>query len=363
MKNIITMVLLGLSIGAIAQDIQLDSIIYFYNDSDLIIEESFEYQNGLLSKKTIGDSEISLEYNDQQNLISYEESKFGILEEKTNLSYNEDNQLSYVQIIKDGQSDVIYDLSYVDNKLDEIELKTDINGQLILVRLQEYTYEDDIVTTDYYSGTTSNLHTLVLTEEYDDQGRLIKKNSEWLINDGHRVDSLIYAANGNLDRIYEVDYTDASDIQTQVKNLISDSSQRFTDIDSPAAFYETLEMISNYGTINTDHYGIFHGNKIESITTDDGYATWVYSILSSNHDERISAVPILVFPNPTQDFITVETDKKIKAFELYDMSGALLNKGSINANTIDVSNLTPGNFTIVYSDIDDHYYFAQFLKQ
>jgi len=53
----------------------------------------------------------------------------------------------------------------------------------------------------------------------------------------------------------------------------------------------------------------------------------------------------------------------IDSYEIYDMNGKLIQKESYNSDIIDVSNLTSGNYIIIYTDRDHQNYFAQFVKQ
>lgn len=362
MKIIITTMLCYLSIAVMAQGIQLDSIIHF-TSNNIQFTESFEYEDGLLSKSTQGVLDYYFVYDDQKNIISYEKFNDGVLEITRNLEYNENNQLIFVEITKDNQSTLVCDLSYIDEKLNRVEFKIDLNGAFVRVRLQDYNYIDNTVTTDYYSGSTSSLHSRAITEEYDDQGRLVKIRMDYLSDDFIFVDSLVYNSNGNLETIFEIDYTDPLDIKTEAKVFTSDASINFADILSPVDFFETRRMIANYGVVVKENYGLFYGNKIDNVTSDDEYSTWMYSISTSNLNERMPAVPISVYPNPSQDFITVQTEQEMVAYDVYDMQGKLIQTGSTTSNVIDVSSFTAGKFTIVCMDQNKDYYFAQFVKQ
>jgi hypothetical protein len=64
----------------------------------------------------------------------------------------------------------------------------------------------------------------------------------------------------------------------------------------------------------------------------------------------ISALGIVVYPNPTRNTLTIETRLEIK-IEVYDLMGKLLIKTK-NVNRLDLSDLTDGlyNLTIIHKD-------------
>jgi hypothetical protein len=66
--------------------------------------------------------------------------------------------------------------------------------------------------------------------------------------------------------------------------------------------------------------------------------------------EDISALGIVVFPNPTQNILTIETRLQIK-IEVYDIMGQLLIEEK-NTKRLDLSNLANGmyNLSIIYND-------------
>jgi hypothetical protein len=76
--------------------------------------------------------------------------------------------------------------------------------------------------------------------------------------------------------------------------------------------------------------------------------------------EDISALGIVVFPNPTQNILTIETRLQIK-IEVYDIMGKLLIEKE-NTKRLDLSNLTNGlyNLSIIYKD---NRYNKQIIKQ
>jgi len=76
--------------------------------------------------------------------------------------------------------------------------------------------------------------------------------------------------------------------------------------------------------------------------------------------EDISALGIVIYPNPTKNLITIETRLQIKV-EVYDIMGKLLIKEE-NTKRLDLSDLANGlyNLSIIYND---KRYSKQIIKQ
>jgi len=76
--------------------------------------------------------------------------------------------------------------------------------------------------------------------------------------------------------------------------------------------------------------------------------------------EDISALGIVIFPNPTKNLITIETRLEIRV-EVYDIMGKLLIEEE-NTKRLDLSNLSNGlyNLSIIYND---KRYSKQIIKQ
>jgi hypothetical protein len=76
--------------------------------------------------------------------------------------------------------------------------------------------------------------------------------------------------------------------------------------------------------------------------------------------EDISSLGIVVYPNPTQNILTIETRLQIEV-EVYDLMGKLLIKEE-NTKRLDLSNLANGlyNLAIIYKN---KRYNKQIIKQ
>ena len=76
--------------------------------------------------------------------------------------------------------------------------------------------------------------------------------------------------------------------------------------------------------------------------------------------EDISSLGIVVYPNPTQNILTIETRLEIRV-EVYDVMGKLLIEEE-NTKRLDLSDLANGlyNLSIIYND---KRYSKQIIKQ
>jgi hypothetical protein len=76
--------------------------------------------------------------------------------------------------------------------------------------------------------------------------------------------------------------------------------------------------------------------------------------------EDISLLGIVIYPNPTQNILTIETRLQIKV-EVYDIMGKLLIEEE-NTKRLDLSDLSNGlyNLSIIYND---KRYIKQIIKQ
>ncbi len=75
---------------------------------------------------------------------------------------------------------------------------------------------------------------------------------------------------------------------------------------------------------------------------------------------ELSEEDITVYPNPTSDFVNIQTEKEIKQVDIYDINGFLkLSKNS--TKTIDVSTLTVGVYVLKIYIKNNEYYLRRIL--
>ena len=73
-------------------------------------------------------------------------------------------------------------------------------------------------------------------------------------------------------------------------------------------------------------------------------------IMSENRKSKI-----VVYPNPTDDKITVSSDEEIKSVKIYEMDGRLISE-YYNAESIDVSMISRGMYMIEVVTSKGHYF-------
>ena len=76
--------------------------------------------------------------------------------------------------------------------------------------------------------------------------------------------------------------------------------------------------------------------------------TQTQSISVSNMDTKeTTGSTIRIYPNPTKDFIRITSSEKVHDFEIFSLSGRLINKGKIHNLTIPVQHLPLGNYILI----------------
>ena len=84
-------------------------------------------------------------------------------------------------------------------------------------------------------------------------------------------------------------------------------------------------------------------NNKSSTITEDSYDDKCASALSVNDFSKDN---LLIYPNPTSDFIYVKNLKDAKSYKIFDSSGRLVSQRKLNEDKIDVRNLTEGNYLL-----------------
>lgn len=63
-------------------------------------------------------------------------------------------------------------------------------------------------------------------------------------------------------------------------------------------------------------------------------------------EAKIDGLVLRIYPNPTSDFVMIESKFKVNSVEIYDISGKKTNINKVNSNKVDVRSLTPGMYII-----------------
>lgn len=144
----------------------------------------------------------------------------------------------------------------------------------------------------------------------------------------------------------------------------SDLAEYFYAIGTSAGATDVVNWISNSLNTSVTHNGLsltlgqtyyFSIRVIDGaglITTQfnsDGQLVDLSTAVTSSVVEK----PLLIFPNPTNDLLTIQNNKAIQEIRLYDPTGKLVFQSFINNQkaAIDVSNFASGIYNLcVYSD-------------
>ncbi|MEA3445950.1 MAG: two-component regulator propeller domain-containing protein [Bacteroidota bacterium] len=124
-------------------------------------------------------------------------------------------------------------------------------------------------------------------------------------------------------------------------------------------WFGTEQGLSKFSNQNFTNYSTADGlsnNHINCITQDENDNIWVGTNFGASKLSLTQEIAengrgnnnFEIYPNPAKNKINIYSSATIKKIELYNPSGQLLRKTSINKNqqTIDISGLSPGNYFI-----------------
>mgnify|MGYP006198774181 CR=1 FL=1 len=105
---------------------------------------------------------------------------------------------------------------------------------------------------------------------------------------------------------------------------------------------------------------IFSGNPIgNGVVYVDNV---LFHTMVTGLEEQASNV-LRLFPNPTNDFLTISTTQEISSIEIHSISGALIEKCSANnQRTLNVSNLKEGTYFCVIKTMEGEVLQQKFIK-
>ena len=118
--------------------------------------------------------------------------------------------------------------------------------------------------------------------------------------------------------------------------------------------YFALPYYQSYDIITEET--VFYDYSIGPITNPPA------CLLATNDSSKKVAL-VKVFPNPVQDFITIESEKKFLSYEVFDASGKSLSANQLIENKINVSRLTPGNYFIKLNYFSNETILVKFIKK
>lgn len=96
--------------------------------------------------------------------------------------------------------------------------------------------------------------------------------------------------------------------------------------------------------LNINQLRFVHNNSLGSAYIDNIKINSELGVMAV-HDSKVGTQEISLYPNPTNDFININTATKVKSIELYDETGKLI-KTQINNNKIEVKGLSAGVYSV-----------------
>lgn len=125
--------------------------------------------------------------------------------------------------------------------------------------------------------------------------------------------------------------------------------------------YQWKKNGNNVGTNSSTHSdnGLNNGDIITCVLTSDVTCSAGnqktsnsinFTVTTPNDIETIETSSyVFIFPNPTKDFISINTDLKINYIEILDIKGKLISDYLVNGNKINLENLNDGVYFIKFS--------------
>ena len=109
---------------------------------------------------------------------------------------------------------------------------------------------------------------------------------------------------------------------------------------------------------------ILEGQTTDGKISVDDDVVIVERNLTTATEQIREIIPISIFPNPSQDFLTLKADKPVHTLEIYNTSGQLLDNYQVN--NIEFSNsmihLESGLYFLKILFDKSHYTFVKWVK-
>lgn len=130
-------------------------------------------------------------------------------------------------------------------------------------------------------------------------------------------------------------------------------------------FYEASVWFNNCSIAPPPYYESFYITTEDTVFYDysQGPITNPPSCLLGVNDPSKRAAIVKVFPNPVQDFVTIDYDKKISSFEIVDATGKSVLQNIFKTNKINVSALTSGLYFIKLKTLTQDTVMVKFIKK
>jgi xyloglucan-specific exo-beta-1,4-glucanase len=114
----------------------------------------------------------------------------------------------------------------------------------------------------------------------------------------------------------------------------------------------STELLFNPYVLDTEFNFITNAIEIYVATTDIGIIKYTLNIENLTNPSFEINNKVVVYPNPSTDYITVKSEESVIEFDIYDVSGKKVIAKKISTDTLDISNLCNGMY-IVKVILDD----------
>lgn len=110
-------------------------------------------------------------------------------------------------------------------------------------------------------------------------------------------------------------------------------------------------------------YKFLNGNIYFSVKSSTGSQLYVMGSCANLGAETIQNTAFKIFPNPTKDFLNIETTAEIAKVEIYNTLGQLVNTVAENQKQIDVNDLTNGIYFLNITTTNNQKSVQRFIKE
>lgn len=306
--------------------------LYTYNVNNKITEILFQNWNGTTNSYENVDKDTYTYISGQPTEIVYYEwiSLNWVLKDKTVISYNSNNlpsgALSYLwngtQYVNDSRYTATYN---VYQKLTEDLGEKWINSNW---------------GNDYKSLYTYNSNNKLLTSRSASWDVF---NSIWVERD--RADYELDANGNRTKTTYSGSYGSKFEYNYDISSLMASFANPFKDKSGIDYFGEDYPYVNKLLGYNEFSYNTLTSSYEQSRRTTFNYSN---SITLSADELQMNTSTIIVFPNPTKDFLTIQisSNTEIDKIIVSDISGKTVLQQNQNGSQVNVQNLSKGMYLL-----------------
>ncbi|MEH1007658.1 MULTISPECIES: T9SS type A sorting domain-containing protein [unclassified Winogradskyella] len=123
---------------------------------------------------------------------------------------------------------------------------------------------------------------------------------------------------------------------------IASQSIKKSSIDSGGA----STVVNNIQILYTIGEVVVRETSTPTISVSEGFINPEFNSTLSTYDHQISHLNISIYPNPTNQFINIATDRPLTKVELYDVLGRSIFQSTTIGDPIEVSTLKAGVYLL-----------------